>query len=440
MNVPVWRRAASFGTGVGVRVGEQDLEVAVVRVRPTGVRPLGAHRVTAFRDRPAAEWGAELLSFLKEFGAEKQAAIAVLPRHEAILRLLSLPNLNNEDTAAAVRFQLDTLHPYGEDEVASGWTRLNQAQVAVGVAGQRVVDLYTALFSEAGLRLAGISFSGAVLHAALRVAGAPGTAVLAAWPGEDQAWEFYGESEARPLFSAGFDMPEERAAALVRAELRVGEDLECRSLEALLPWPPPADPDAEAAEAMPAADSLAQAAALAAACPHLAEPLNLLPEAQRAVSSRARYIPTLILAVLAALTGGAVLAQETWLDRAYLARLQEEIKKVEPAVARVQALDAETAELAERIRLLDDFRRQSRADLDVLKEVNRLLPPPGWVQQLQVTRDTVQVGGEAPEAEGLLKKFDESAAFRGAAFTMPLTRSANGELFRLRTQREGAAQ
>ncbi|MCL4794464.1 MAG: hypothetical protein KJZ84_07875 [Bryobacteraceae bacterium] len=441
MNVPLWRRAASFGTGVGVRIGEQDLEVAVVRVRPTGARPLGTHRVTAFRDRPAAEWGAEVLTFLKQFGAEKQAAVAVLPRREAILRLLTLPNLNEEDTAAAVRFQLDTLHPYGEDEVASGWARLNQAQVAVGIAGQRVVDQYATIFSEAGLRLAGISFSGAVLHAALRVAGAPGAAVLAAWPGEDQTWDFYGESEARPLFSAGFDMPEERAAALVRAELRAGEDVECRSLESLLPWPPPAgSEEVDGSDAQPAADHLAQTAALAAACPHLAEPLNLLPEAQRAVSSRARYIPTLILAVVAGLTGTAVLAQEAWLDRAYLARLQEEIKKAEPAVARVQALDAETAELAERIRLLDEFRRQSRADLDVLKEVNRLLPPPGWVQQLQVTRDTVQVGGEAPEAEGLLKKFDESPAFRGAAFTMPLTRSANGEMFRLRAQREGMPQ
>lgn len=443
-SIPVLRRAVSFGTGVGVRFGESTLEIAVARVRPTGARLAGVHRIDGFRDKPAAEWGAAALAFLKSHGADRQAAIVVLPRPDALLRLITLPGVNDEDTAAAVRFQLDSLHPFIEDEVAFGWQRLNNSQVAVGVAEQRHIDSIAALLSEAGIRLAGISFSGPVLHAALRATGAPPSALLAAWPGESEGLEFYGESPAKPLYSAEFDLPPERAADLVRAELRAEGDLECRSLDQLLPWSIPAPGDAgdpeTPADAPPPASLLAQAAALAAACPHLGEPLNLLPLAQRASSSRARYIPTLVLATLLALTGGALLAQEAWLDRQYIARLQAEIGKVEPAVARVQTLDEETTALAARIRQLDDFRRQSRADLDAVKEVNRLVPPPAWVQQLQISRDSLQVAGEAAAAEGLLKQFDESPAFRGATFTMPLNRGQNGELFRLRVQREGAAQ
>ena len=440
-SVPVLRRAISFGTGVGIRVGESTLEIAVVRVRPTGARLAGLQRIEGFRDKPAAEWGAAALAFLKSHGADRQAAIVVLPRPDALLRLITLPGVNDEDTAAAVRFQLDSLHPFTEDEVAFGWQRLNNSQVAVGVAEQRHIDSIAALLSEGGIRLAGISFSGPVLHAALRATGAPPSALLAAWPGESEGLEFYGESPAKPLYSAEFDLPPERAADLVRAELRAEGDLECRPLEALLPWSIPASGDGETPAAPPPpASLLAQAAALAAACPHLGEPLNLLPLAQRASSSRARYIPTLVLATLLALTGGALLAQEAWLDRQYLARLQAEIGKVEPAVARVQKIDEETTALAARIRQLDDFRRQSRADLDAVKEVNRLLPPPAWVQQLQISRDSVQVAGEAAAAEGLLKQFDEAPAFRGATFTMPLNRGQNGELFRLRVQREGASQ
>lgn len=435
MNAPWWRRAVSFGTGVGLRLGERALEVAAVQVRPAGARLAGFRRIEGYRERPAAEWGAEALEFLKGLGAEKQAAVAVLPRREAILRLLALPGLSEEDTAAAVRFQLDSLHPFGEDEVLHDVRRLNAGTVAVGIAERSVIEGYAALLAEAGLRLAGISISGAALHAALRVAGAPAAELLAAWPGEGGGVEFYGESAARPLFSSEFEMEPERAAALVRAELRADAGLECRSGAGLLPWLP----QTEEGEG-PQPDLLACAAALAAACPHLAQPLNLLPEEQRAATSRAKYIPTLALAVLAALTGGAVLAQDAWLDRAYLERLRQEIARVEPAVAKVRALETETADAAARIRLLDGFRRQSQADLDVLLEVNRLVPPPGWVQQLTVTRKEVQVAGEASGAEGLLKQFDESPLFRGAAFTMPLTRGAQGEQFRLRAEREGAGQ
>jgi hypothetical protein len=209
----------------------------------------------------------------------------------------------------------------------------------------------------------------------------------------------------------------------------------------LLPWlPRPAEAAGQEQAAGPAASPVAAAAALAAACPHLGQPLNLLPESRRAVSSRARYIPTLVLAALAALTGGALLAQEAWLDRAYLERLHQEISKLEPSVARVQALDSGTAAMADRIRLLDAFRRQSQADLDVILEINQLVPPPGWIQQLQINRGSVQIAGEAEGAEALLKKFDESPLFREAAFTMPLTRGASGEQFRLRADREEAAR
>lgn len=434
MNVPLWRRALSFGTGAGIRLGSRDLEIAVVQMRPNGARLAGLHLVENYRERPAAVWGAEALSFLKGLGADRQAAIAVLPRREAILRLLTLPGLSDIDTAAAVRFQLDTLHPYGEDDVLHDWRRLSGTTVLVGIAEQRTVDAYAALLGEAGLRLAGISFSGPVLHAALRVAGAPAAELLAAWPAESEGLEFYGESAARPLFSSEFELPGERAAALVKAELRVDDGIECGGPGDLLPWMPAADGEQSA---MP--NLLAPAAALAAACPHLGQPLNLLPAGQRAVSSRARYIPTLALGILAALTGGALLAQEAWLDRAYLARLRQEIARLEPVAARVQALDAETANLAARIRLLDEFRRQSHADLDTIQEINTLVPPPGWIQQLQVSRNSIQVSGEAAGAEALLKQFDESPRFRGAAFTMPLTRGAQGEQFRLRTEREVAA-
>ena len=58
------RRLAAFGTGAGIQIAGPDLEVAVARVRPTGVEVLARITIARFRERPAAEWGAEYAALL----------------------------------------------------------------------------------------------------------------------------------------------------------------------------------------------------------------------------------------------------------------------------------------------------------------------------------------------------------------------------------------
>jgi len=50
------RKLLAFGSGVGIEIGATDLEVAAVRVRPTGIRVLGRVTIPNFAGRPAAEW------------------------------------------------------------------------------------------------------------------------------------------------------------------------------------------------------------------------------------------------------------------------------------------------------------------------------------------------------------------------------------------------
>ena len=60
------------------------------------------------------------------------------------------------------------------------------------------------------------------MYSALRLFGrAPAPGFLAYEPLETGGVEMYGESEARTVFSAGFDAPLERATALAAAELRL---------------------------------------------------------------------------------------------------------------------------------------------------------------------------------------------------------------------------
>ena len=64
----------ALGAGVGIQILGGDLRVIVVRLRPTGIHVLASTVISGFRQRPAAEWGAEYAAFLKRAGAGHLAA------------------------------------------------------------------------------------------------------------------------------------------------------------------------------------------------------------------------------------------------------------------------------------------------------------------------------------------------------------------------------
>jgi len=271
------------------------------------------------------------------------------------------------------------------------------------------------------------------MHAAARMLSSPPQGgFLAVYEGDDGV-EIYGESEARPVFSAVFDLPPERAAALAAAELRLPAETEPIDFAALLPRPVPADYDLSRS-------TRAYAAALAGACPLLALPLNLLPPQYRSSTSRAMYVPTAILVLLLAAALVALASITPIEDRKYLKALESEIARLEPLARKAGELDKEIEQVRTRAKLLDDYRRRAKADLDALAELNKLIPPPGWLTGLEMTRDAVVLNGQAEQAAPLLKAIDGSPLFQGSEFTVPITRSGTNEVFRIRAVREEPAQ
>ncbi len=116
MNAGELRKWLAFGTGIGVEIRGADLHVMVVKVRPSGANLLTAATIEDFRARPATEWGANFISVVKKQGAGHLPATVLLPREEVIVRQLNLPGVSNKDLQAAIRYQIDSLHPYAEDE------------------------------------------------------------------------------------------------------------------------------------------------------------------------------------------------------------------------------------------------------------------------------------------------------------------------------------
>ena len=424
-------RALVFGSGFGIAIGAKSLEAIVARARPSGPSLVAARTIRDFRARPAAEWGGELTALLKEIGETGLAATVVLPREEVIVRVVDLPGVSAKDLPAAIELQIDTLHPWGEDEVAWGFSRATASAVIVGLTRKTVLDAYETLFAEAGILLAAVTFSPTVIHAALRFWSAPSKSLLCSITDERGRTEVYGESEARGIYSAEFPGQPERALAIARAELRLSSEVAPSSLADILPSP---------AGNQAVASPVAWAAALAGAAPRAARIANLLPPERRAAHSRGQYILPIALGALLALGIVAVFFLFPALDESrYRRELDAVARSLEPAVLRAQALEKSAA--AERVKTasLDDLRGRSQADLEVLNELTRLLQPPVWTSTVELYPDSVVLAGEAEQAAPLLRLLDSSPLFQNSEFVLPVTRAGQVEVFRIRTARRGRA-
>ena len=471
MIAPELRRWLAVGSGIGIEIQRDDLLITIVRVRFGRVEVLDEHRITDFPSRPAAEWGEEYNRFVSSRSLGHLAAHVLLPRESLILRLLSFPAINKKGLAAAIGFQLDSLHPYEEQEVFHAWAELERrGEVLIAIARRDVINRYETLFAEAGIQVAALGVDAAAFYSSMRMFGSVADTDFVALDASENGVEVYGESATKALFSAFIAGSVERAATIARSELRLSPEREPVPLPAMLPTAenrlaaasstdggqlvfggPASEAHAQAVDGSVAVasailsspkersqcSSRSYAAALNAACPWLALQVNLLPKEARKSNSRLLYLPTAVLAVLLIVCALLLAGESAWEQKRYLTRLSAEISRVEPIAGRAQQLQRSSDEMTKKTQEVDSFRSRIRADLDAIDELTRILPPPTWVSSLDMNRTSVSLSGETPDAAGLLKTMDASPLFQSSAFQQSITRnSAKGDLFRVKTQRE----
>jgi Tfp pilus assembly protein PilN len=438
-----WRSWVTFGAGIGIECQGDDLLVTAVSVRFGRVTLLGEMRLREISGRPAADWGGEYESFLKGYDLTHLAAHVVLPGEEVTIRVLTLPPIGTKEMAAAVAFQIDSLHPYNEtDEVSFAWSKLGRPGSAlVAITRREVIQRYSTLFAEAGIKLASITVSAAAIYASLRLLSKASDSGFAALDQDETGFEFYGESESRALLSFYSQSGGPRMESYVCSELRLPTDQPVVPLRDLLPDPHRQGEGDYIDIAGPSYASVrSYCAALTAACPLLTntlnQSLNLLPEELRESNSRLIYIPTLLL-ILGLLAAGVVYAvQSSWQRAAYLQTLNAQIAQLEPAAKRSQWLDKNMADAIARTRQVDAFRSRSKADLDVLNELSKILPPPIYLSSLEINRNEVTVMGEAESAAGLLKALDSSPLFKQSVFASGIGHQRAVDIFHIRAARQ----
>ncbi len=430
MRIPAeLRKWFAFGGGVGIEIcgpaGAESLRVAAARVRPSGGRLVGALTIDDAGHHAAGTWGTEYGQFIRRLSLGHVPAAVLLPRREVTARILALPGVTDKDLASAIDFQIEGLHPYPEADVVSSWARIpGTHSVLVAVTRRSVLDRFTNLFAEAGIEVGSFTCSAAAIYSARHLFGNAAAEMLAyeEMPSASAGLgtEIYGESPARPIYSALFDAAPEQAGTMAASDLRLDAGVALRSL----------------GEVLGAEPALAYAAALSSACPRLSLSLNLLPAELRRSGTGAAWIPAGALGAVVLLLAGALAAFPSFENGRYERSLGAEIARVTPAANRSAALDKDIETARRRILLLDSVKSRSKADLDVLGEVTRLLPPPAWANLLEITRTQVTVAGEAQQAANLLEILDGSPLLENSEFASPPARVATGEIFRIRARRE----
>jgi Tfp pilus assembly protein PilN len=421
-----WTKYLVFGTSAGIAIVDSDLEVALVRARPNGVTVAAQATISNFRNRPPAEWGREFRDFLIKNGEKHLSATVLLPRRDVIVRLAAVPGVQKKDIPAALEFQIDSMHPYGDEPVAFAWAKADANTAMVGIIRESSLDAYVDAFQQAGIAVAGFTFSASAIYAALRVFGAAPKNFAIIHSAGHGLTEIYGESVSKPVFSAEFDLAPARAIALAYSELRLTGQ-EPATFERALPIP----------QNVVTGNTLAYATALAPLARWNAPYANLLPANRRTVHSRARFIPTVVLGLMLAVVAIAWLVYVEIRDQRYLDELQAEISKVQPIAARADALERRAAEHRAREVLLDQYRQRTQSDIEVLAELSRIIPNTVWTTNIDITPDSVTLTGEADQAAPLLKILDSSPYFQKSEFSMGVMKGGtNGEGFRIRTFRK----
>ena len=459
-----------LGTGCGIEIRGGGLRVVAVRSRRAGVQVLGHCEIGDFRERPAAEWGAEYGAFLEDLHLSHLSATVVLPRDEVIVREIRMPALAKKELAAAVGYQLENLHPFDPGEIYHAFAPLRALReenvslpLAVVIAEKTKVDAYADLFENAGIAVESLTVAAAAFFGGVRVRwDAPPVPFVIADFGSE-GLEIYGEGAGRALLSTRFDlkrMPAPRALSLAGADLRletdqtaklvrVGEAREesdatakpaesfepCR-VEELLPAPIDAPIDFDAANA-----ATAFAAGLDAACPRLGWNANLLPAERRKKNSRWLYLPTAALAAACLLLGLGFPLRGWIQDGGYIRAIEAETVRLSLTVQQVDALDAEARENRQKHAVLEALERRTGADLRILSELSDLLPRTVWLSSLEMDDEGVRIQGTADSAAPLLGMVNEAVNLTEAEFSASIVTTKDGtEQFRMAAGRRAVEE
>jgi Tfp pilus assembly protein PilN len=453
----------SFGLtklAVGVDWGGGTFALTALRRRLGRLAVIGELRLPEPLREDA---GTKIAGFLDRHRLRDARVMACLPREAVLVRFLDLPLEAEPQLAKVIGYQLRSIHPFQEDQVY--WDcavvgrdpKAKQVSVMVAVVEKSSVNLAKQAFEELGLRLSGLTLGAAAL-ALMAKPLLPPAALIAC--GRSSGVELLSfrqrnlcatqEISLQPSASARerFEREWHRAlAALPVSDPATVPCFVCGSVPS-----PFSDLLQGASPLLPSKLNLTKPKdsagyewpALAAASAGLLRGtpsfINLLPSEERWQPQRGARAPIYALSATAALLA-LTLAAHGWIERALYGRLLDrELRRLEVPAQQFRRQIQETRAIETRAAVLDDLRAGNWQKLRLLDQLTKLLPNDTWLQQLQISQDTVEIYGSSNRAADLVPPLENSSYFTQVEFTSPITRdNKNKEIFQIRMRLKQAA-
>ncbi len=175
--------------------------------------------------------------------------------------------------------------------------------------------------------------------------------------------------------------------------------------------------------------------------------LNLLPHKTKRDSKRVSRLITKISAAAVILLGVSILAEGIVNEKRSLARLADEVKKNQSALAEVEKLAAELKTIEEKQSFLSNIKTNDII-LNILLELTNLMPQDAWITNLnfkdtqdkglkppakeQGLRAELTISGFADSSSKLISLLEDSAFFEKVEFVGPIKKSGAKEDFKIK--------
>lgn len=448
-----------FLDGMGVAVSETEVTFVHLRKRLMHIT-LVSHRTFPLAEEAQARrlsLSEAATQFLAETQAPTDHVFVSLPRSEALLGHLTVPEAARGDLDQVVEFEVDRILPLAREQIFFDHlvrTRADKIELQVVALRREVVaevlmaleiaEIYPRSLVVHPVALADlVAFSGiseeqpvAFVHrapsgggvdilaqgrllsshrfAAAEVAGPEQRAALAA---AEAGSAGVSRDEVRvveiPRFLAGNDeiAPGEAASNSTDAEilgelltgLQVAEearaDLELRILPAL--------------------------GAGLAAVREASEPLNLLPPEKRRSGGEGAPVLTFFLAAALALMTGMWLFGSMVQDYRIRAQLDGELAALAPQLREVRDQEKEAQLLHDNLQIL--LGSGQAAATVYLRELTGVVPKDAYLTSFRMRKGKVEIEGFSREASELIPAIEKSRYFSSAQFTSPVTKAQNNE-------------
>jgi Tfp pilus assembly protein PilN len=424
---------------VGLEIGEKDLSIAVTRSSLGKVQLTAVHRITGFVSLTEDERKKVLQTLVKKNRISTSRIYLTLPREHGIVRQIDLPVDLGKKLSDVVKIQVETLSPwpiaeiYWDFAVEAAKKGQKLITITIVIIPRIHLDSWIAFFKSAGMPLSGATLSSL----------AQGHGILTIWKEAKPAIVLHkehsytegvvvngsrivaltspsSETEIAPQLLIDRLLATAKLSSTEGMRLILCGDLGAGELEGNPPIPIENAKPGATKDFGPIATALLP-------LKQSAFRSNLVPPELRYRESQMRLIPAFVLAFLAVVMGGLLLAREPYQDTVYASRLDGEIRKIAPQARQVAEQEKELNQFAQRYRALATQLQNHDYVLETVGELARVLPASAFLASYGYQDGTITISGFAPSASEIQNLLESSPVFKGVEFTTGVTRDTSGK-------------